>query len=292
MRPRSGTTPPRDPATHRAVGTGFGGRWAPAAAAMPSPHDILGVPPDADAAEIRRVYRKRALELHPDHNDDPGAGEAFIALKRAYDELRDPDAAEARLIDAVVSQANRAAAEADRRRARPAGDPIGDPWRLIQIPIARPADWWRRRSFYPTRARIVAALGLGVALASLAGLAAGVSVVAVALGLAAAGVAFLTAFAQASRRGWAVHLGWRGLHDLRWHGTNGYLTWDEVVAIHTPAGRDVMDLQLSHAAADRMSGADGPGDALVYSNDALCYRLRLGRSQARARALVWGRGFA
>ncbi len=51
-----------------------------------------------------------------------------------------------------------------------------------------------------------------------------------------------------------------------------------------------MDLQLSFAAADRLGGPDGPGDALVYSGGALCYRLRLGRGQDRARALVWGRG--
>lgn len=259
---------------------------------MPSPHDILGVALDADADEIRRVYRRRALELHPDHNDSPDAGEAFIALKRAYDEICDPEAAEARLIDSVVQQANRAAAEAGRRRRRHGGDPLGDPWRLVEIPIPRPDDWWRRSSFYPIRARIVAALGLGVALASLAGAAFGASVLAVAVGLAVAGVSFVHAFAHASRRGWAVHLGWRGLHDLRWSGTNGYLTWDEVVAIHTPSGRDVMDLQLAPAAADRMSGADGPGDALVYSHNALCYRLRLDRTQDRARALVWGRGFA
>ena len=259
---------------------------------MPSPHEILGVPPTADADEIRRVYRRRALELHPDHNDAPDAGEAFIALKRAYDEICDPDAAEARLIDSVVTQANRAAAEADRRRAHTAGDPLGDPWRRIEIPIERPADWWRRSSFYPTRARFVAALGVGIAAASVFGATIAAPVVAVAFGFAVAGVCFVAAFAEASRRGWAVHLGWRGLHDLRWSGTNGYLTWDEVVAIHTPRGRDVMDLQLAPGAADRMSGPDGPGDALVYSNGALCYRLRLGRTHDRARALVWGRGFA
>ena len=53
-----------------------------------------------------------------------------------------------------------------------------------------------------------------------------------------------------------------------------------------------MDLQLAPAAADRLGGPDGPGDALVYSHGALCYRLRLGAGHEHARALVWGRGFA
>ena len=259
---------------------------------MPSPYTLLGVSPDADADEIQRAYRQRVLELHPDRNDAPDAAAAFVAVKQAYDEIRDPAAAEARLIASVMQDATRAAREAARRRAPAPADPIGDPWRLVEIPISRPADWWRQPAFYPVRSRIVAALGLGIVAATVTGAAFGAPVVAVALGLAGAAVAVLVAFAHASRRGWAVHLGWRGLHDLRWNGTNGYLTWDEVAAIHAPAGRDVMDLQLVPAAADRLGGPDGPGDALVFSNGALCYRLRLGAGHARARALVWGRGFA
>ena len=259
---------------------------------MSSPYDVLGVAPDADADEIRRVYRQRALELHPDHNTAADAAEAFVALKRAYDEICDPAAAEERLIASVMAEASRAAREAERRRAPVGRDPIGDPWRLEELPIERPDDWWKQAAFYPTQSRNVAALGLGAAVSALAGAVLGAPVIAVAFGFAVAGVALVVAFAGASRRGWAVTLGWRGLHDLRWNGTNGYLTWDEVTAIHAPAGRDVMDLQLAASAADRLGGPDGPGDALVFSNGALCYRLRLGPGKERARALVWGRGFA
>lgn len=52
---------------------------------------ILGVPPDASAEDVKRAYRRRARELHPDANrDDPGAEEAFKTLTVAYDTLRDP----------------------------------------------------------------------------------------------------------------------------------------------------------------------------------------------------------
>eukprot|EP00392_Amoebophrya_sp_AT5.2_P014578 g14739.t1 len=49
----------------------------------------LGVPRSASLAEIKRAFRQRSLELHPDKS--PGAPEtAFLTLKEAYDILRDP----------------------------------------------------------------------------------------------------------------------------------------------------------------------------------------------------------
>ncbi len=43
----------------------------------------LGVTREATDAELKRAYRKRALETHPDHGGDP---EAFRSLQRAYEE--------------------------------------------------------------------------------------------------------------------------------------------------------------------------------------------------------------
>lgn len=55
-------------------------------------YSLLGVRRDASADEIKRAYRKRARELHPDANpDDPGAEEQFKELSRAYEVLSDPD---------------------------------------------------------------------------------------------------------------------------------------------------------------------------------------------------------
>lgn len=44
---------------------------------------VLGVGPDASAEEVKRAYRKRALEAHPDRGGDP---EVFRRVQRAYEQ--------------------------------------------------------------------------------------------------------------------------------------------------------------------------------------------------------------
>jgi molecular chaperone DnaJ len=53
---------------------------------------LLGVHPDASDEEIKRAYRRRARELHPDSTGgDPQAEAAFKEVSRAYEVLRDPE---------------------------------------------------------------------------------------------------------------------------------------------------------------------------------------------------------
>ena len=53
-------------------------------------YSLLGVDRSASAEEIKRAYRKRARDLHPDANpDDPAAAEQFKELSKAYAVLSD-----------------------------------------------------------------------------------------------------------------------------------------------------------------------------------------------------------
>jgi len=53
-------------------------------------YSVLGVPKTADAAAIKRAYRKLAKELHPDKTkDNPGLSDRFKQVSSAYDILSD-----------------------------------------------------------------------------------------------------------------------------------------------------------------------------------------------------------
>lgn len=56
------------------------------------PYDVLGVARDASQEEIRKAYRKRAKELHPDlHPGDKEAESRFKKVSAAYHLLNDPE---------------------------------------------------------------------------------------------------------------------------------------------------------------------------------------------------------
>uniref|UniRef100_A0A0A9WTW6 DnaJ homolog subfamily C member 10 n=1 Tax=Lygus hesperus TaxID=30085 RepID=A0A0A9WTW6_LYGHE len=53
-------------------------------------YELLGVTKSATTQDIRKAYKKLALSLHPDKNqDDPNAQERFVKVTRAYEVLKD-----------------------------------------------------------------------------------------------------------------------------------------------------------------------------------------------------------
>lgn len=56
-----------------------------------NPYDVLGVSQTADQAEIKSAWRKLSLELHPDRNSDPAAGERLREVNGAYELVKTPE---------------------------------------------------------------------------------------------------------------------------------------------------------------------------------------------------------
>ncbi|CCG82628.1 Uncharacterized J domain-containing protein C17A3.05c [Taphrina deformans PYCC 5710] len=75
-------------------------------------YEILAVKKESTDSEIKKAYRKLALQLHPDKNGAPGADEAFKMVSRAFQILSDEGKRE---------QFDRYGADPDSRQAAPSG---------------------------------------------------------------------------------------------------------------------------------------------------------------------------
>ena len=228
---------------------------------LPTPHQILGVPPGAAPDEVRRAFRRRAFVLHPDRNPSPTAADDFRALRAAYDAVVAGAAGDGGFdVDQIARDIEAAALEADRRRSSGvASEPV---WQQVRVPLDRSPRERLADGLATARGRTAAGVGVGL------GLALGVAILASAgtagWGLAAAAAAVavgaalgLAAVWTADPRPWAVDTHWRGVRDLRWDAT---VEWDEICAVDEADGW--LDLLITDAAARRL-GRSVPPQTLV-----------------------------
>ena len=57
-------------------------------------YKILGVNPSATQGEIKKAYKEKVLEYHPDKNKDPKSLDKFLNVKEAYNILREDESRE------------------------------------------------------------------------------------------------------------------------------------------------------------------------------------------------------
>src|SRR3990172_1684023 len=53
-------------------------------------YEVLGVPPNASDEEVKKAFRRLALEYHPDRNNRGDAEERFKEINEAYQILSNP----------------------------------------------------------------------------------------------------------------------------------------------------------------------------------------------------------
>jgi len=54
-------------------------------------YEVLGIPRDAAAGDVKKAFRRLAFKHHPDHNRDDGAEAKFKEINEAFEVLSDSD---------------------------------------------------------------------------------------------------------------------------------------------------------------------------------------------------------
>ena len=88
------------------------------------PYKVLGVPQGASQDEIKKAYRKKAKECHPDlHPDDPTAKQKMQEVNEAYDMLMNPSKYQSR--QSAHQQGNPYGQGGYQQQYGPYGNPYG-----------------------------------------------------------------------------------------------------------------------------------------------------------------------
>lgn len=96
------------------------------------PYEVLGVSPGASSDEVKKAYRKKARENHPDlHPNDPKAADRMNEINEAYDRIINPEkyAASDRRAGASSAQRPGSSTAGAGGAGNPYGNnPYGDPF--------------------------------------------------------------------------------------------------------------------------------------------------------------------
>ena len=117
---------------------------------LPSSYAVLDLQPGVPESEIKIIYRKKSLLIHPDKTSNPSAPAAFDKLKKAQTTLTD-EKARARLDEAIADartllmRAHGLTPDSPEMRAEGMGRELKDEWRRRTVEVLVDNEQRRRR---------------------------------------------------------------------------------------------------------------------------------------------------